>query len=121
VIVRFRIGGKPYGYDEDKLMLSSAVLIEEHIGGTLHDWQQALLDGSAKAYQALGWFVIHGGDPDVPIGNVDVPMMALATPYLKAKMREIAKLTAVVEKAKAGAPVTESDSLPSPPDAGTAA
>jgi len=107
VVIRFRIGGKAYSYDEDKLMLSTAVIIEEHIGGTVSDWQQGLLDGRADCYQALAWIVLRGADPDVAIGDVDVPMMALANPYLKAKMRKIAELTAVVEKAKReAAPVT---------------
>jgi hypothetical protein len=101
VVIRFRIDGKSRVYDEDKLMISTAVIIEEHIGGTVTDWQQGLLDGRADCYQALAWLVLAGGDPDVPVGGVDCPMMALAKPFLRLRMREIAKLTAVVEKAKA--------------------
>jgi hypothetical protein len=98
-VIRFEVGGKSWDWDE-RVMLQQAIRIEAHTGGTIFEWEAGLLDGKSSCYQALGWLVVHGGDPDVPIGSVDFPVMELAGPYLKARMVKIDELTAAVRAAR---------------------
>lgn len=63
--------GRAYDYDEDALDIDQAVKIEKHIGGPMLEWEQGMQTGRAECVRVLGWLIMHGGDPAVPIASVN--------------------------------------------------
>lgn len=96
--MKIEYDGEQYEYNEDELMLSQWLAIEDHIGAPVFtNYPKGLLDGSAKCYQALGWLVLHGGDRDVPIADVNFPMVKLAVPYLEGLRAQITEAMAALD------------------------
>lgn len=119
MIIRCEHDGKSFAYDDESLTVLQGIAVEEHIKGTLIDFDQGLGSHRSACYQALGWLVFHdgwldaAGHPDPPIASVNFPVVILSQAWLKARLEVIAEMEAAVAeaegeaapaKARAGAP-----------------
>ena len=82
--------GRVYDYDLDDLDVKQAMKIEQHVGGTLLDWQNGLANASTLCVQALGWVLLHDGDLTIPIDSVNFKPVKLARAWGEAAEREAA-------------------------------
>lgn len=103
MIIKLEYGGKSFAYDDEDMTVLQGIAVEEHIKGSLVDWDQGLGQHRSACYQALGWLVFHDGSPEVPIAGVDFPIVKLSAAWLQARMAQIAEMQAKVEAAAADA------------------
>jgi len=104
--------GRVYDYDYEEVLVSQALKIEEHVGGTLADYEQGLINGRTVCFQAMGWLLFHDGDVKQQIGSIpDFPVVKLAAAYLKARQAVIAEIQAEIKKAEE---LAETDPTPPP-------
>jgi len=96
VIIKLEHGGKSYAYDDESLTVLQGIAVEEHIKGTLVDFDQGLGSQRAVCFQALGWLIFHDADPKVPIAEVDFPLIKLSTAWLQARLTLIEQLNAAI-------------------------
>ena len=94
VSIKLEHDGKSWSYDDEALTVLQGIKIEEHIRGTLVDWDQGLTQHRALCYQALGWLVFRDGDPAVPIAEVDFPITKLSTAWLQARIAQFTEMQA---------------------------
>lgn len=119
--MKIEYDGQVYDYDYENLLVSRALKIEEHIGGTLADYEEGLSNGRAVCFQALGWLLFHDGNPKTPIGSVEFPVVKLAMAYLAARKVLLDQVAAELEEAAALAesdPTRPPSPLPSGPGQG---
>lgn len=103
MIIKLEHGGKSYAYDDESLTVVQGVAVEEHIKGTLIDFDRGLGRHRSACFQALGWLVFRSGDPDVPIASVDFPIAKLSTAWLQARLAVVDEMKAAVAEAEADA------------------
>jgi hypothetical protein len=106
-------GGR-YSYDAEDLDVEQALLIEKHIDGPMLDYEKGLLVGSAKCMQALGWLILHGGDRDFPIAEVNFKFKRLSDAFGAASEKEAAAEAEAIAKNAAPVDPTGAASLPGP-------
>lgn len=103
MIIKLEHGGKSYAYDDESLTVLQGIAVEDHIKGTLVDFDQGLGSQRAVCFQALGWLIFHDADPKVPIAEVDFPLVKLSTAWLQARLALIAQLNdTLAEESDAG-------------------
>jgi hypothetical protein len=94
--------GRQYPFDMDDMDIKQALKIEKHIGGTMGDFTDGLIESvRADCYQALGWLIFHGGD-QTPIADVNFKFGKLSRAFGEAAEKE-AKAEAAAKEA-AGEP-----------------
>jgi hypothetical protein len=94
--------GQQYPFDMDDLEIKQALKIEKHVGGTIGDFIDGLLENTrADCYQALGWLIFHGGD-QTPIADVNFKFGRLSKAFVAAAAKEAEDEAAA--KAAAGEP-----------------
>jgi hypothetical protein len=118
VIIKLDYRGKSFAYDDEDMTVLQGIAVEEHIKGSLVDWDQGLGQHRSACYQALGWLVFHDGNPEVPIATVDFPIVKLSVAWLQARMAQIAEMQAAAASAVAEA---EADAPAKAPPAGPTA
>ena len=92
--------GRQYPFDMDDMDIRQALKIEKHIGGTIGDFTNGLMETiRADCYQALGWLIFTGGD-STPIADVNFKFGKLSKAFGEAADREAAAEAAA--KAAAG-------------------
>jgi hypothetical protein len=80
--------GKQYPFDMDDMDIKQALKIEKHIGGTMSDFTDGLLESvRADCYQALGWLIFHHGD-QTPIADVNFKFGKLSWAFGEAAEKE---------------------------------
>lgn len=99
MIIKLEHGGKSYAWDDESLTVLQGIKVEEHIKGTLVDWDQGLGSHRSVCYQALGWLVFRDGDPAVPIAEVDFPITKLSAAWLQARLAQIGEMQASADAA----------------------
>lgn len=109
MIIKIEHGGKSYAYDDASLTVLQGIAVEEHIKGTLIDWDSGLRAYRSACYQALGWLIFHDGDPAVPIAGVDFRVAELSQAWLAARIAVIEEARDAVAAAQA-----EADAAPAP-------
>jgi hypothetical protein len=109
MIIKLEHDGKSFAYDDESLTVLQGVAVEEHIRGTLIDFDKGLGSHRSACYQALGWLVFHDGKlkddghADPPIASVNFPVVKLSQAWLAARLAVIAEMKAAVEAAEAEA------------------
>jgi hypothetical protein len=106
--------GTEYSYDAEDLDVEQALKIEKHIDGPMLDYEKGLVVGSAKCMQALGWLILHGGDRDFPIANVNFKFKKLSDAFMAATEKEAAAEAEAIAKDAAPVDPTAAASLPAP-------
>lgn len=115
MIIKLEHDGKSWSYDDETLDVLQAIVIEEHIKGTLVDFDKGLGEHRAVCYQALGWLVFHDGNPKVPIGEVNFPVAKLSTAWLQARLAVIEEMKAALSEAEIEAREAEAKALAARP------
>lgn len=103
MIIKFEYDSKSWAYDDDDLTVLQGIAVEEHVKGTLMDYDEGLASGRSVCYQALGWLIFHDADPDVEIAGVDFPLVKLSAAWLEARLAVIGEAQAAAEAAKEAA------------------
>jgi hypothetical protein len=107
VIIKLEHGGKSYAYDDESLTVLQGIAVEEHIKGTLIDFDHGLGTHRSDCYQALGWLIFHDGSPEVPIASVDFPIVKVSQAWLAARLAVVAEMKAALAAAEAEAEAGE--------------
>jgi len=114
VIIKLEHGGRSYAYDDASLTVLQGIKVEEHIKGTLVDFDQGLGSHRSVCYQALGWLIFRDGDPKVPIAEVDFPITKLSEAWLQARLAVIQEMKDAVDAAEAEAAAPAPAKAPPP-------
>lgn len=114
MIIKLEHGGKSYAYDDESLTVLQGIAVEEHIKGTLVDYDRGLGSHRSVCFQALGWLVFRDGDPSVPIAEVDFPVAKLSQAWLEARLAVIEEMKAAVADAEAEAAEASAPAPPGP-------
>ncbi len=70
--------GQRYPFDMDDVTVKQGLAIEEHMKCSFDEWGKKLMAGNdLRARQALGWLILHGGNPDIQIGDTNFKMVKL--------------------------------------------
>lgn len=68
-MVKVTIKGEVYAF-ERRYTLAEAVALEEQLGMTMADWEQAMGSGSARAAAGFVWLVLRRNGPEVPLADI---------------------------------------------------
>lgn len=115
MIIKLEHGGKSYAYDDESLTVLQGIAVEEHIKGTLIDFDRGLGSHRSACYQALGWLIFHDGDPAVPIATVDFTLTELSQAWLAGRLAVIEEMKAAVAEAEADAAAGPAQAAPPDP------
>ena len=97
--------GKSYPFDFADITVKQAMKIEKFSGMPFGEWGKAVAGGSSlAAVQAVGWLVLTGGDPAVPIEDCDFKLARLSEAMGAANAAEEAAEAAATEAAEAAGP-----------------
>ncbi len=114
MIIKCEYDGKSWSYDDEDMTVLQGIAVEEHIRGTLMDYDEGLASGRSACYQALGWLIFHGGSPDVQISSVGFPLVKLSAAWLEARLAAIGEAQAAAEAAKEAAEEAKPAPAPDP-------
>lgn len=69
--MRFKVDGKVYDYDESRLLLPEARMLQAATRLTVGQWQRGLNEGDCDAYAALVWLCERRAGRDIRLDEVD--------------------------------------------------
>lgn len=116
MIIKCEYDGRSWAYDDEDLTVLQGIAVEEHIKGTLMDWDDGLASGRTVCYQALGWLVFHDASSDVPIASVDFPLTKLSAAWLTARLEAIKAAQAAAQADAEAEAEAEAEASPAQPD-----
>jgi hypothetical protein len=80
--------GQVYDLDMDEIDVKQASKIEQHVGGTLTEWEEGMGKASVRCLQALGWLIFTGGDLSADIADTNFKVMKLGKAVAAAQQAE---------------------------------
>jgi hypothetical protein len=96
--------GRRYPFSLDDVTVKQALAVEKFMGCSFAEWGKRLQGDDVAARQVLGWLILHPAG-DVPIGDTDFKMVALARALDEAYAAEAEAAAAVEPDPTSGAVV----------------
>jgi hypothetical protein len=99
--MKIEFQGRTWQVDTDEIGLRQAMVITSRLGSSLTGWEKTLTDPDSPqwltAVECLYWLMLAQDGQQVPIGEVDFPVLKLAEAFADAALAE-AKQTAAEQE-----------------------